>query len=141
MGLILLGVGRPDVWGYKNANCQCKYLFLTHKYKIMKAFLLRILFFISVGSIFSAHQSHAQYCASQSNIFTDEHITDVTMGALSNASGGSSYSDYTTQTATVNPGGNPQISVTIYNGAPAGITWNEYVSVFIDWNQTRHLIL
>ncbi|NBU70029.1 MAG: hypothetical protein EBS53_01050 [Bacteroidetes bacterium] len=103
----------------------------------MKAFLLRILFFISVCSVFSAHQSHAQYCASQSNIFTDEHITDVTMGALSNASGGSSYSDYTTQTATVNPGGNPQISVTIYNGAPAGITWNEYVSVFIDWNQNQ----
>ena len=103
----------------------------------MKAYFLRIFFLFTACSIFSAHQLRAQYCASQSTISTDEHITDVTMGTLSNASGGSNYSDYTAQSATVNPGGNPQISVTIYNGAPPGVTWNEYVSVFIDWDQNQ----
>ncbi|MFM7587472.1 MAG: GEVED domain-containing protein, partial [Bacteroidota bacterium] len=103
----------------------------------MKAYFLRILFLFTACTIFSAHQLQAQYCASQSNISTDEHITDVTMGTLSNASGGSNYSDYTAQSATVNPGGNPQISVTIYNGAPPNVTWNEYVSVFIDWDQNQ----
>ncbi|MBM3918932.1 MAG: hypothetical protein FJ344_05470 [Sphingomonadales bacterium] len=103
----------------------------------MKALYPRILFFFLASTLLSAFQSKAQYCPSQSNISTDEHITGVTIGALSNPSGGSNYSDYTAQSATVNPGGNPQISVTIYNGAPPGVTWNEYISVFIDWNQDQ----
>jgi len=100
----------------------------------MKSFFQCIATLLLLGVQLFPAIVQAQYCASQSNNSNDEHIIDVTMGTLSNPSVGSNYSDFTAQSATVNPGGNPQISVTIFNGAPAGITWNEYVSVFIDWN-------
>ncbi|MCB9169889.1 MAG: T9SS type A sorting domain-containing protein [Flavobacteriales bacterium] len=75
------------------------------------------------------------YCSSNFSNVTYEFVTNVDYAGISNPSVGviGGPSDYTAQVATVTQGGSDMISVTIDPDA------NDYVYVFIDWDQNGTL--
>jgi hypothetical protein len=70
-------------------------------------------------------------CASAGSNFSYEYIGNVTVGSFSKTSGGSSYSDYTTDIIPVVAGNN---SVTLTPVFP-GSVYVEYWSIWVDFNK------
>lgn len=66
---------------------------------------------------------------------TDDWISEVTFNTINNITvaepGGCSYGDYTGMNTTVIQGNSYDLTVTFFSDG----TWDEYVSVWFDWNQ------
>ena len=71
------------------------------------------------------------YCTAASTNINYEWIAGVTVGSFNNTSSGTYYSDFTSMTCTLAPGGNAGVSLT---PGFAGSTYNEYWKIFIDYN-------
>ncbi len=70
------------------------------------------------------------YCTTSFSNLTDDFISNVTLSTINNNSGSTSYSDYTSQSATLMPGTSQGISASItVNGA-----WIQHCIAWIDWN-------
>ncbi|GAB5538297.1 MAG: hypothetical protein Salg2KO_04000 [Salibacteraceae bacterium] len=74
----------------------------------------------------------AQYCAASFTNTSDDWINNVTFGSINNTSGSTTYTDYTAQSTTVSAGNSYPISISV---STSGGPWDQYVSVWFDWNQ------
>lgn len=86
--------------------------------------------------VFSAAiQVNAQYCVPTITFpCAPEAISNVTYAGINNSSGCVAYTNYSAITGSVTQGQTNQISVTMTADASFG---NDYVFVFIDWNQNQ----
>lgn len=71
------------------------------------------------------------YCESKGNDASYEWIAGVTIGAFTNTSNGAGYTDFTSQTVTVNAGQSYSVSLEPGFGSS---TYNEYWKIWIDLN-------
>lgn len=79
---------------------------------------------------FSLRGTAQTYCTSEAVDSSYENITNVTYEGINNTTTThSGYNDFTSQVATVDPGGTTQMSVNINSDG------NDYIFAFIDWNQ------
>ncbi|MBK6903548.1 MAG: S8 family serine peptidase [Saprospirales bacterium] len=72
------------------------------------------------------------YCTSQGNDFSDEWISQVVVGSMTNNSGASGYTDFTGVTVNTSQGSSYNVSIT---PAFSGSTYNEYFRIWVDFNQ------
>lgn len=102
--------------------------------KANRAFKAARLGLILSTGLLAFGNADAQYCASSFSSTTFEHITNVTFGSINNTTGGiTGLNNYTALSTQVAPGGAYPISISILPDA------NEYIYVFIDWNQNGTL--
>ena len=82
---------------------------------------------------FTTTEVQLNYCASNGNDVSDEHISNVTLGNINNTTGAASsgYADYTSQSTSLTQGDNYTISIT---PTWSGTLYNEGYSVWIDYN-------
>jgi PKD repeat protein len=80
---------------------------------------------ISVGNLID-------YCSSSSNNCNYEWIGNLTIGSFSHSSTASTYSDFTSQVISMQPGQSAQISITPVFG---GGSYNEVFRIWADLNQ------
>ncbi len=73
----------------------------------------------------------AQYCDAASSNTTDDWLAGVNFAGIDNVSESTTYSDFTDISGIVAAGGTYEFTATIGNSG----TWNQYVTVYIDWNQ------
>ncbi|MGI9579252.1 MAG: PKD domain-containing protein, partial [Microthrixaceae bacterium] len=71
------------------------------------------------------------YCSAEGSNQNYEHISRVVVGDLDNSSGASGYSDFTGQTAHLNPGDSASVALT---PGFAGSTYSENWAIWIDYN-------
>jgi len=74
------------------------------------------------------------YCESKGNDFSYEWIAGVVIGSYSNTSGAAGYTDYTSETITLEAGS--AVSVSLTPGF-ASSTYNEYWKIWIDYNNDK----
>ncbi len=73
----------------------------------------------------------AQYCdVDDGGNTTDDWLAGVEFAGIDNESGSTVYTDYTDISGVVVPGQSYPFTATVGNNA----TWNQFVTVFIDWN-------
>ena len=75
--------------------------------------------------------NNKSYCSCQASSQKYEWIKNVALGGMSNSSGASHYSDFTSKTATLTPGATAYISLTPGFASKA---YDEYWRVWIDFN-------
>ncbi|MGH1386434.1 GEVED domain-containing protein [Kordia sp.] len=80
----------------------------------------------------SCDPCQTQYCESSGSRVQYEWIARVQVGGLDNSSGAQTYSDFTSQTATLTRGTSNPITLT---PGFSGSAYNEYFRVWIDYNQ------
>ena len=83
--------------------------------------------------LFSATGAFSQYCSSASTNTTDEWLSNVNFAGIDNASGSTTYSDFTSISGTVVPGSTYTFTGTISQTG----TYTETVTVYIDWDQSQ----
>lgn len=71
------------------------------------------------------------YCVSSYSNTSDDWISNVKLGTIDNASASVGYEDYTAVSTDLEVGGSYTMEVSV--GMPTG--YDQYVSVYIDWNQ------
>ncbi len=77
-------------------------------------------------------QTGNQYCESAGSRVQYEWIAGVQVGSFNNASGAQTYSDFTTQTVTLNRGQSNAITLT---PGHSGTAYDEYFRVWVDYNK------
>ena len=89
---------------------------------------------VDCGGSCTPCQTGNQYCASNGNSVSDEYISKVELGTISNATGASSagYANYTAQSTDLSKGASATITIT---PAWTGTVYNEGYAVFIDYNK------
>lgn len=102
------------------------------KHRLLISGLRSILSVLFLGT---ALAGRAQYCESYLDDATYEHITHVNFAGISNSSADDSGGpvDYTSQVATVAPGGSFLLSVGVKSDQM------DYIFAFIDWDQDEEL--
>ncbi len=80
----------------------------------------------------AANDNPPAYCASQGNNSTYEWISKVEVGSFVKSSGAANYTDFTSETVTLNPG--TSTAVTLTPGF-SGSTYTEYWKIWIDYNK------
>ncbi len=100
----------------------------SNKTNLLKSLLVLVTLFVSFTS-------YSQYCNSNFTSVTFEFIKNVNYAGINNSSSGNTGGpvNYTTQIANVTQGITNSITITIDDDA------NDYVYVFIDWNQNGTL--
>jgi hypothetical protein len=88
---------------------------------------------IDCGGDCTPCQTGNQYCESSGTRVQYEWIAGVTVGSFNNTSGAQTYSDFTSQTVTLNRGLSNAITLT--PGFSGSNSYNEYFRVWIDYNQ------
>ena len=73
-----------------------------------------------------------EYCTSQGNNYSYEWISEVAIGTYSNSSNAAGYTDFTSETITLEAGTSVDVSLT---PGFASSTYNEYWKIWIDYNQ------
>jgi len=76
-------------------------------------------------------EASAQYCDAASGNTVDDWIINVQFAGIDNTSGPATYTDFTDISATVSPGLSYDFTTTLGNSA----TWEQFVTVYIDWDQ------
>ena len=88
---------------------------------------------IDCGGSCTPCQTGNQYCDSNGNSVSDEYISKVELGTISNTTGASSggYANYTAQSTDLSKGASATITIT---PTWTGTKYNEGYAVFIDYN-------
>jgi len=81
--------------------------------------------------VYTLPLASSEYCNSYGNIYSMEWISQVQIGAFTNASGASGYTDFTHLSFNLVPGN--IVNVTLTPGFSGG-TWTEYWRIWIDLN-------
>lgn len=100
---------------------------------------VKFLLFLFALSLFFSSVSYAQtlYCTSSSTTFTYEWIKQVSIGSMSNPSGGSNYSNFSSSPNLVTPPSVQRGASVPYSLTPgfSGSSYQEEWAIFIDYNR------